>query len=53
MTAQSQALAGFANQSEAMQESLREFPSTLEATREGLASSDAALARSSARPPRR
>ena len=40
VTAQSEALAGFANQSEAIQESLREFPATLAATREGLASSD-------------
>ncbi len=40
VTAQSEALGGFADQSEALQESLREFPPTLAATREGLASSD-------------
>jgi phospholipid/cholesterol/gamma-HCH transport system substrate-binding protein len=40
VSAQKEALAGFANQSDALQASLREFPPTLEATREGLASSD-------------
>ncbi len=40
VTAQKEALAGFANQSEALSESLRELPSTLVATREGLESSD-------------
>lgn len=40
VTAQNQALAGFANQSEAIQEALREFPSTLRATQAGLESSD-------------
>ena len=40
VTAQKEALAGFANQSDALRESLQEFPSTLAATREGLASSD-------------
>ena len=39
VTAQNQALQGFANQSEALQESLREFPSTLQATQQGLQSS--------------
>ena len=39
VTAQSEALGGFAAQSEALQEALREFPPTLAATREGLASS--------------
>ena len=40
VTAQSEALKGFSDQSESLQEALREFPSTLQATREGLASSD-------------
>jgi len=40
VTAQNKALAGFANQSEAIQEALREFPSTLRATQAGLESSD-------------
>jgi phospholipid/cholesterol/gamma-HCH transport system substrate-binding protein len=39
VTAQSEALEGFSNQSEAIQESLREFPPTLAATRDGLESS--------------
>src|SRR5262245_56270240 len=40
VSAQKEALAGFANQSDALRESLEEFPPTLAATRQGLASSD-------------
>jgi phospholipid/cholesterol/gamma-HCH transport system substrate-binding protein len=40
VTAQSEALQGFSDQSESLQAALREFPPTLEATREGLTSSD-------------
>ena len=40
VSAQKEALAGFANQSDALQESLQEFPPTLAATRKGLESSD-------------
>jgi phospholipid/cholesterol/gamma-HCH transport system substrate-binding protein len=40
VTAQKDALAGFANQSDAIQESLRELPPTLRTTREALTSAD-------------
>ena len=40
VSAQKEALAGFASQSDALRASLQEFPPTLAATRKGLASSD-------------
>ena len=40
VTAQKDALAGFANENDALRESLRELPPTLAATREGLESAD-------------
>ena len=40
VTAQSEALAGFSNQADAIEESLRELPSTLRVTRDALESAD-------------